>query len=52
MWSSSVDPVHMERASKKSEISKYITKPMQLEEVKSFLTILKAPTFYCNILFL
>jgi CheY-like chemotaxis protein len=36
MWSSSVDPVHMERASKKSEISQYITKPIKLEEVKKF----------------
>jgi hypothetical protein len=34
MWSSSVNPINIERASKISEISKYIIKPMKLEEVK------------------
>tara|TARA_R100001369_G_scaffold88997_1_gene126140 strand:+ start:181 stop:582 length:402 start_codon:yes stop_codon:yes gene_type:complete len=36
MWSSSVNPIDIERASKISEISKYIIKPMKLEEVKRF----------------
>jgi CheY-like chemotaxis protein len=36
MWSSSVNPINIERASKISEISKYIIKPMKLEEVKRF----------------
>ena len=36
MWSSSVNPINIERASKISEISKYIIKPMKLEELKIF----------------
>jgi CheY-like chemotaxis protein len=36
MWSSSVNPIDIERASEISEISKYIIKPMKLEEVKRF----------------
>ena len=36
MWSSSVNPIHIERASKISEISEYIIKPMKLEEIKRF----------------
>ena len=34
MLTSSVDPVDIERASKISEISDYITKPIKLEEIK------------------
>ncbi|MFT4683864.1 MAG: CheY-like chemotaxis protein [Glaciecola sp.] len=36
MWSSLVNPIHIERASKISEISEYIIKPMKLDEVKRF----------------
>jgi hypothetical protein len=36
MWSSSVNPIDIERASEISEISDYIIKPMKLEEVKRF----------------
>jgi len=37
MLSSSVNPIDIERATKISEISSYIVKPMKLEEVKKIL---------------
>jgi len=36
MWSSSINPIDTERASKISEISNYLIKPIKLEEVKIF----------------
>ncbi|MFT4575457.1 MAG: CheY-like chemotaxis protein [Polaribacter sp.] len=36
MWSSSVNPIDIERASEISEISDYIIKPIKLEDVKRF----------------
>jgi CheY-like chemotaxis protein len=36
MWSSSVNPIDIERASEISEISDYIIKPIKLEDVKIF----------------
>ncbi len=36
MWSSSINPIDTERASKISEISNYLIKPIKLEEVKTF----------------
>jgi CheY-like chemotaxis protein len=36
MWSSSVNPIDIERASKICEISDYIIKPVKLEDVKIF----------------
>jgi CheY-like chemotaxis protein len=41
MLSSSLNPIDIERASKISEISKYIVKPIKLEEVKKIFNDLK-----------
>jgi AmiR/NasT family two-component response regulator len=41
MLSSSLNPMDIERASKISEISKYIVKPIKLEEVKKIFNDLK-----------
>tara|TARA_R110000787_G_scaffold246766_4_gene352510 strand:- start:8844 stop:9257 length:414 start_codon:yes stop_codon:yes gene_type:complete len=42
MWSSSINPIDIERASKICEISDYIRKPMELTDVKSFFEKLEA----------
>ena len=42
MWSSSINPIDIERASKICEISDYIIKPMELTDVKSFFEKLEA----------
>lgn len=46
MWSSSVNPIDIERASKINEISKYIIKPMKLEEIKRFFDDFESSYFF------